>query len=135
MESSIGLLKMEKSTGPNEADSILRLGGETSNEALVYLLGDIWDALRHHVVSQWLCPSSKRNTNCNHRREVRAIPLVTKVLASITLSGLAPNGKSNDHEQQAAFRSGRGCIGQFVTLRQPAGRHLTRTPDNRLLLT
>ncbi|CAH8472915.1 unnamed protein product [Schistosoma guineensis] len=59
-----------------------------------------------------------QKSSCDNHRGISLTNIVSKILTSIILRRLIKAREEQTRENQAGFRSGRGCIDQIFTLRQ-----------------
>nr|CAH8851112.1 unnamed protein product [Trichobilharzia regenti] len=59
-----------------------------------------------------------RRNSCDNHRGISLLPVASKILAAVLLRRLCKIREGLIREEQAGFRSGRGCIDQVFTLRQ-----------------
>lgn len=116
-------LRRNKAAGLDDlSPALFKDGGETIAETLQGLFCKIWQ--EESVPASWnesvICPVSKKAPRnvCDNYRGISLIPVAAKIFASILLHRLSTAPELRMREEQAGFRSGRGCIDQIFTLRQ-----------------
>ncbi|KAH9587822.1 ATP-binding cassette sub- A member 3 [Schistosoma haematobium] len=117
------LLKRYKSPDPDDLPPVLfKDGGDFLVKGLTTLFTKIWGL--ESVPTSWsesiVVPIFKKGSrrSCNSYRRISLLPIASKLLASVILHRLLKTRKRLTREEQAGFRSGRGCIDHNFTLRQ-----------------
>ncbi|KAH9582360.1 hypothetical protein MS3_00000357 [Schistosoma haematobium] len=96
--------------------------GEFLTKELTTLFTKVWEL--ESVPTSWnesiVVPIFKKGSrrSCNNYRGIRLLPIASKLLASVILRRLFKTRERLTREEQAGFRSGRGCIDHIFTLRQ-----------------
>ncbi|KER32738.1 hypothetical protein T265_01226 [Opisthorchis viverrini] len=116
-------LKRHRAPGPDDLPpALFKDGGEVLSQRLSDLFGCIWE--KESVPDNWeesvIVPIFKKGarSECGNHRGISLTPVVTRLLASIVIRRLTVAREILTREQQAGFRSGRGCVDQIFTLRQ-----------------
>jgi hypothetical protein len=116
-------LKNFKSPGEDELPAeLFKSGGPALFRQLTELFGVIWTQER--VPAAWsrsiVVPIFKKGsrTGCCNHRGISLTPIVSKLFAIVILRRLSASRELTYREEQAGFRSGRGCVDQIFTLRQ-----------------
>ena len=128
------LLKRYKSPGPDDLPpALFKDGGDFLTKELTVLFGKVWE--QESVPTSWnesiVVPIFKKGSrcSCNNYRGISLLPIASKLLASVILRRLFKTRERLTREEQAGFRSGRGCIDHIFTLRQMLEhRHTYRRP-------
>nr|CAH8869570.1 unnamed protein product [Trichobilharzia regenti] len=117
------VLKRHKAPGPDKLPpDLFKDGGETLTMALTGLFRKVWET--ESIPSMWneaiIVPIFKkgRRNSCDNHRGISLLPVASKILAAILLRRLCKIREGLIREEQAGFRSGRGCIDHVFTLRQ-----------------
>ena len=116
-------LKRHKASGADELPPAIFIdGGISLARELTHLFSLVWTEER--VPPSWsesvIVPIFKKGSRseCVNHRGISLIPVVSKLLAAILLRRLSATREMQTREEQAGFRTGRGCIDQIFTLRQ-----------------
>lgn len=119
---AIQQLKNGKATGTdNLPGELLKIGIETNVKILHCLLNKIW--LEERLPKQWLegriitLPKKGDKTNCDNWRAITLLNHASKTLSIVILNRIKKAVDEAIRENQAGFRTGRGCIDQIITLR------------------
>ncbi|CAH8674745.1 unnamed protein product [Schistosoma haematobium] len=117
------LLKRYKSPGPDDLPpTLFKDGGDFLTKGLTTLFTKVWEL--ESVPTSWnesiVVPIFKKGSrrSCNNYRGISLLPIASKLLASVILCRLFKTRERLTREEQAGFRSGRGCIDHIFTLRQ-----------------
>ncbi|CAH8585359.1 unnamed protein product [Schistosoma haematobium] len=117
------LLKRYKSPGPDDLPpALFKDGGDFLTKELTTLFTKVWEL--ESVPTSWnesiVVPIFKKGSrrSCNNYRGISLLPIASKLLASVILRRLFKTRERLTREEQAGFRSGRGCIDHIFTLRQ-----------------
>jgi hypothetical protein len=100
---------------------LIKCGGDSLFAELEKLFNEIW--IQETVPVPWtrsiVVPIYKKGqrTDCSNHRGISLIASVSKLLATVILRRLSSAREQEAREEQAGFRSGRGCIDQLFTLR------------------
>lgn len=129
VETAIRSLKQRKSPGIDDVPpEALLHAGVALQQRIHRLLGVIWN--REHVPQDWkdavVVPVHKKGarTDCSNYRGISLLSIAGKILTSIIRSRLSEVYEANLREEQAGFRSGRGCVDQIFNLRQVFERRI-----------
>ncbi|KAH9587678.1 ATP-binding cassette sub- A member 3 [Schistosoma haematobium] len=116
-------LKRYKSPGPDDLPpATFKDGGDFVTKELTTLFTKVWEL--ESVSTSWnesiVVPIFKKGSrrSCNNYRAISLLPIASKLLASVILRRLFKTRERLAREEQAGFRSGRGCIDHISTLRQ-----------------
>ncbi|VDO73041.1 unnamed protein product [Schistosoma margrebowiei] len=117
------LLRRSKSPGPDDLPpALFKDGGDFLTKELTNLFTKVWEL--ESVPTSWnesiVVPIFKKGSrrSCNNYRGISLLPIASKLLASVILRRLFKTRERLTREEQAGFRSGRGCIDHIFTLRQ-----------------
>ncbi|KAH9590700.1 Zinc finger protein aebp2, variant 2 [Schistosoma haematobium] len=117
------LLKRYKSPGPDDLPpALFKDSGDFLTKKLTTLFTKVWEL--ESVPTSWnesiVVPIFKKASRhfCIKYRGISLLPIASKLLASVILRRLFKTRERLTREEQAGFRSGRGCIDHIFTLRQ-----------------
>jgi hypothetical protein len=130
----IQALKRYKASGPDDLPpALFKEGGDCLLRELTLLFSQVWNLEK--VPSSWgealVVPVFKKGVrnNCSNYRGISLISVASKLMASFMLRRLSHTREQQIREEQAGFRSGRGCVDQIFTLRLLLEqRHIYRRP-------
>ncbi|KAA3676640.1 uncharacterized protein DEA37_0002919 [Paragonimus westermani] len=128
------LLKRNKVPGPDLlSPSLFKDGGVRLLSELTKLLQTIWET--EEVPRDWclstVIPVFKKGSRslCDNHRGISLVSVASKLLTGLILRRLTKPRESQIREEQAGFRSGRGCVDHIFTLRRILEhRHSYRQP-------
>ena len=129
VKAAIGALKRNKAAGPCEVSpELLKSLDESGVSQLHSLLLQVWEARRvpKDFKDSVIVPVFKKGSksDCSNYRGISLLSIAGKVLTKIIRSRLNIRYEASIREQQAGFRSGRGCADQIFALRQCFERRL-----------
>ncbi|KAH9583151.1 hypothetical protein MS3_00007653 [Schistosoma haematobium] len=117
------LLKRYKPPGPDDLPpAFFKDGGDFLTKELTTLFTKVWEL--ESVPTSWsesiVVPIFKKGSlrSCYNYRRISLLPIASKLLASVILRRLFKTRERLTREEQAGFRSCRGCIDHIFTLRQ-----------------
>ena len=118
---SIHAPKNNKAGGLDDVTAeLLKHGGETVAEELIYLFNLIWEA--EEVPGDWRrgatvkLPKEGNLSDCNNWRGITLLSIPGKVFCSVLLNRLREHVDSRLREEQVGVRKGRSCSEQIFTL-------------------
>ncbi|KAA3674994.1 uncharacterized protein DEA37_0001165 [Paragonimus westermani] len=128
------LMKRNKAPGPDLlSPSLFKDGGVRLLSELTKLLQTIWET--EEVPRDWclstVIPVFKKGSRslCDNHRGISLVSVASKLLTGLILRRLTKPRESQIREEQAGFRSGRGCVDHIFTLRRILEhRHSYRQP-------
>ncbi|THD24217.1 Acyl-CoA:glycerol-3-phosphate acyltransferase [Fasciola hepatica] len=133
-------LKRHKASGPDGlSPSLFKDRGEALVSELTKLLWVIWD--RERIPREWcksvIVPIHKKGdrSSCENHRGISLVSIASKLLTGLILHRLSSAREMRTRENQAGFRSGRGCMDHIFTLRQTLEhRHIFCRPITSVFL-